>query len=753
MPFNPPRADQDLQPPHGSQARPGENPELKSRRRALELLAPAGSIETFFAALDNGADAVYVGLKALSARAYAANFSLAEVSSLVQVCRQRGRKIYIALNSLLKEGERRELLETLAALRQMGPDALIIQDLGVYHLARRHFPDLPLHASTLMTLHNSLGVAQAAAMGFKRVVLARELTLTEIATICRQSPVELEIFVHGALCFCFSGLCLFSSFLGGRAATRGRCTQPCRRLYEYGQESGYILSPSDLSGLELLSQLEALGIRAVKIEGRMKSGEYVGRVVQAYRRVLDASTPERPQAFSEAKELLARTYSRRTTTGFFLNARPQEMLAPQDTGNIGLLLGQVTGVEESRGVLRLLESLAVGDRLRLHEAGSGERRAFTLKEMFWQGKAMPVAEAGDKVEIGLPESAQAGDLIYKTGETTPGGSRSEKKWREHLFSLAKPNLAEPPPVGHLWTSLKSGQGRGPGKTLSKPPQMLLRVRSFTEALNFHRQGIRHLLVDIQEENFTEYLRQTRPAKRLHGLIWSLPAIIFEGQLSFYRQALKTLLDGGWHTFMVSNLGHLVLLQEARDLSNQPTWKKRRHGETAAGAQPDVAGSTPQKLTLYSDYAMPCLNSLAFQALQDLGIDFVTLSPEADRGTLELLCKNAPVFRLMTYLYGHLPLMVSRVPLPEGKKALRLKSSRGEQFRLVSRGGLTYLIAKVPVLLQKPLAELRSLGINRFLVDLNHSGLPVSEVAGLLPRLLSGPNLSGGLPMNYYRGLE
>ncbi len=346
---------------------------------------------------------------------------------------------------------------------------MIIQDLGVYHLARRHFPELPLHASTLMTLHNSPGVAQAAAMGFKRVVLSRELTLTELAAICRQAQVELEVFVHGALCFCFSGMCLFSSFLGGRAATRGRCTQPCRRLYQYGQESGYVLSPSDLSGLELIPQLKTLGISSVKIEGRMKSGEYVARVVQAYRLVLDAAPADRQQAVAAAKELLARTYSRRTTAGFFLGARPQELLAPQDTGNIGLFLGKLTGVEQSRGVLRLLEPLATGDRLRLQVAATGERQAFTLKELFWQGQQLPVADAGDVVEIGLPEPAQPGDLLYKVGETTPGGSRSEKKWREILFNLAQPAFEAPPLARESGRPPQAGPDPGPGKYQASPP--------------------------------------------------------------------------------------------------------------------------------------------------------------------------------------------------------------------------------------------------------------------------------------------
>ncbi len=593
-------------------------------------------------------------------------------------------------------------------------------------------------------------------MGFKRVVLARELTLTELAGICRQAQIELEVFIHGAMCFCFSGLCLFSSFLGGRAATRGRCTQPCRRLYQYGQESGYILSPSDLSGLELIPQLEALGITSIKLEGRMKSGEYVARVVQAYRLVLDASPTTRLQALTEARELLARTYSRRTTAGFFLGARPQELLAPQDTGNIGLFLGKLSGVQESRATLRLLEPLSTGDRLRLHDTASGERQAFTLKELSWQGKALPVADAGDVVTIALPESARAGDLLYKVGETTPGGSRSEKKWRETLFNLAKPTLTAPPPVKNLAVLLKTVKSSAKGRAKTGPPLAYVRVRSITEALDVQRQGLWHLVVELSEENFNDYLRNLRPVKRLKGLIWQLPVIIFEKQLSFYRQALSTLLDGGWRNFMVGNLSHLHLLREAQAAPIQPDLKKHRQ---AAGSPDGVAAaekiSPPQsaKLTLYSDYTLHCLNSPAFEALQNLGVTYVTLSVEADKETLKQLLRNLPESKLLAYVFGHLPLMISRAPLPEGKKALRLTSPRGEQFRLLSRGELTYLIAKFPYLMQKPLAELLPLGLTRIIIDTNNSGLPASDIGSVIHRLLSGPQISGGSAFNYLRGLE
>ncbi|AEB10334.1 peptidase U32 family protein [Desulfobacca acetoxidans] len=727
----------------------------------MELLAPAGTVETFFAALENGADAVYLGLKAFSARAYAANFTLAQVSSLAQVSRQRGCKLYVALNALVKEEERPELMETLGALQEIGPDALIIQDLGVYYLVRQHYPALPVHASTLLTIHNSLGVAQAAAMGFKRVVLARELTLSELAAIRRQTRLELEVFIHGALCYSFSGLCLFSSYLGGRAATRGRCTQPCRRLYHYRQESGYILSLSDLSGLELVPQLQTLGIEAIKIEGRMKSGEYVSRVVRAYRLVMDASLGDQKQAIAGAQELLARTYSRRTTSGFFKSPHPQGLLAPEDTGNIGLLLGKIDRSEESWATLRLLESLSVGDRLRLQAEATGERRAFTLKELQFQGQMVDMARAGDEVRISLPDPAQTGDLLYKVGETTPGGSRSEKKWLEYLYSLAQPAKL----TAKLDKKLRLPENLGhPKKTKdhrSHRPFVYIRTRSCLEALELHRQKQGPLLVDLTEANFNEYLGQPRQARVLSGFIWSLPPIMFEGRLVFFRQAVQTLIQGGARQFMVSNLGHFQLLREVSAhlprLGRSAAPKAKAAGrlltEEARDREPGSAAEPEFELTLYSDYPLHCLNLSAFQALKQLAVSYMTLSMEADRRTLQLLLRQAPSQRLMTYLYSYPNLMISRAPLPEGKKALRLISPLGERFRLTATDGLTCLAPTVPLLWQKPLPELQSLGLHRFIIDLNRSGLPVSQVGDLKRRLLLGPVISGGMSMNYYRGLE
>lgn len=692
----------------------------------MEILAPAGNLESFFAALEAGADAIYVGLKAFSARALARNFTLAELSAMAALTRQKGRKLYVALNALVKEGERQELVENLTGLSEIKPDALIIQDLGVYYLVQQQYPHLPLHSSTLMTLHNSLGVAQAEDMGFKRVVLARELSLKEIATIRRQSKIELEVFVHGALCFSFSGLCLFSSYLGGRAGTRGRCTQPCRRSYRAHDETGFFLSPSDQSALELLPQLQGLGIDSIKIEGRMKSGEYVGRVVRAYRTVLDAAAPERPSALAEAKDLLSRTYSRRTTSGFFRTATPNDLLAPQDTGNIGVLLGVLKEGPGEKSILVLEQSLAVGDRLRVHSSATGERQAFSLKELYHQAQPVTQAQGGDQVEIGLPFPGQRGDLVYKVGETTPEGSRSDRKWRDYLYNLSPPTYSDSIAPKKTPSPARNARPLARGGRKSLHPFYYLKVRSYKEALELSRYIKARLLVELNEANYQEYLDNPLPPRQTQSFIWYLPPIIFEARMPRYQQALATLTDAGFRQFMLSNLGHFALLKD----------------------------KAPQKdYTLYSDYPLHCLNTFAFKALAELGIKRVCLSVESDRETIRELLARLPAKYLMSYIYGFLPLMISRVPLGEGIRGLRLESPHQEIFRLKAAGDLTYLLPTIPFFWVKVSKDLLQQGVADFIVDLTNSGLPTREVGSFMRQLDQGAKISPNTPMNYFRNLE
>nr|MDA8166014.1 U32 family peptidase [Desulfobacteraceae bacterium] len=385
-----------------------------------ELLAPAGTLEVFETAVAHGADAVYIGAPDLNARALAKHFSMAEIAAMIDHAHGRKVKVFLAMNSLAREDELPQAARTLAMIEALGADGLILQDLGLYHLARKHFPGLRLHASTLMAAHNSLAVRQLASMGFRRIVLARELTLTEIKAIRAANPgVELEVFIHGALCFSYSGLCLFSSFLGGKSGLRGRCVQPCRRRYTWsghgsGPQSGYFFSMHDLAGLDFLAALRAAGVASFKIEGRMRSAGYVGAVVAAYRLAIDH--PDDPEKMKEAAALLKEAMGRKTTPGYFPAAEPPTAFSPEHSGNIGLFLGKVG--DGAKPQLTLQAPLKAGDRLRLHQEQSGERQAFTLKRLWREGKPVEEAKTGDTVAVELPVPATAGDSLYKvdTGE-------------------------------------------------------------------------------------------------------------------------------------------------------------------------------------------------------------------------------------------------------------------------------------------------------------------------------------------------
>ena len=255
----------------------------------LELLSPAGSLDALHAAVCNGADAVYLGAEGFNARAGARNFTLDELPEAVRYCHVRGVRVYLTLNTLVTDRELPKVAEHIAAAARAGVDALIVQDLGVAALSRQIAPQLALHASTQLTVHSLEGVRELAALGFSCVVLSRELPREEIAYICRNSPVRIEVFVHGALCMCYSGQCYMSAVIGRRSGNRGQCAQPCRLPYGYGrfESTRYPLSLKDNCLVGELDELRRMGVASLKIEGRMKRPEYVAIVTRAYRTVLN----------------------------------------------------------------------------------------------------------------------------------------------------------------------------------------------------------------------------------------------------------------------------------------------------------------------------------------------------------------------------------------------------------------------------------------------------------------------------------
>ena len=289
----------------------------------LELLAPAGSMEAVTAAVQNGADAVYFGYGDFNARRSARNFTREEAAAAVAYCHLRGCKVNLTLNTLLTDRELPKAAEIAAHASDIGVDAVIVQDLGAARMLRQSVPDLPIHGSTQMTVHSLDGVKLCADLGMARVVLGRELSRDQIASICRNSPIEIEVFGHGALCVCWSGQCFFSSVIGGRSGNRGLCAQPCRLNYSWnGRANEYPLSLKDLSLAGHLKELRDMGVACLKLEGRMKRPEYVAIVTGIYAKALK----EGREPTAEELETLKQTFSRQGfTDGYYVDRKGPEM--------------------------------------------------------------------------------------------------------------------------------------------------------------------------------------------------------------------------------------------------------------------------------------------------------------------------------------------------------------------------------------------------------------------------------------------
>ena len=289
----------------------------------LELLAPAGSMEAVTAAVQNGADAVYFGYGDFNARRSARNFTREEAAAAVAYCHLRGCKVNLTLNTLLTDRELPKAAEIAAHASDIGVDAVIVQDLGAARMLRQSVPDLPIHGSTQMTVHSLDGVKLCADLGMARVVLGRELSRDQIASICRNSPIEIEVFGHGALCVCWSGQCFFSSVIGGRSGNRGMCAQPCRLNYSWnGRANEYPLSLKDLSLAGHLKELRDMGVACLKLEGRMKRPEYVAIVTGIYAKALK----EGREPTAEELETLKQTFSRQGfTDGYYVDRKGPEM--------------------------------------------------------------------------------------------------------------------------------------------------------------------------------------------------------------------------------------------------------------------------------------------------------------------------------------------------------------------------------------------------------------------------------------------
>jgi putative protease len=704
-----------------------QSPLLIQYAMSIELLAPAGSPEALDAAVGEGADAVYLGLKNFNARMRSANFTYSRFEASLRTLRRMGKKTYVTVNTVFEQREADRMYQLLKYLSSLGPDALIVQDFGVLAMVRSEFPKLKIHASTQMNIASSRGANALSRYGVSRVVLARELCLEELKSIRADTNVEMEVFTHGALCVSASGLCLFSSYLGGKSANRGMCTQACRRLYNHGEESGYYFSPSDLQLLEQLPELAAAGINAVKIEGRMKSADYVGAVTSAYRLVLDAIAEggENIEAdIDRAREILRGDFARSKTTFYFFSAEEDKIdwLNPDQDGGTGIALGVIRNVRggainggadggDRQGLVMsdncpTIVNLSAGDSIRLHRGDDSDRvsHKLTYAEAHDGG-------AANAYWLSIPDGFGPGDRVYLiqnkamskryrplTGGATSGGVKGGK--RGPAF-----DKAPIPQVPELHRSKSEKTGR---RDTGLPEGIYAAVSSINDLYIVQSSRPARVMLNLSRKNAAYILAPEkdplpfRPCDTILVLNPYFPQAAAEPMASDISQ----LVEQGYRQFVINNIGHLSLFRDFR-----------------------------QEMQLIAGPWLYMFNTWALSFIASLGVDGFVSPLENNRQNLERTIDleklpRLPARRLREFVFVPVfawpPLFRIRADLGKIYPFKSFQDSRGELFSICGDREETLVIPERPFSITDKIPFLKEAGFKRFIIDL--CGPPLKKKA-------------------------
>ena len=590
----------------------------------IELLSPAGSPEAVIAAVQNGADAIYMGLGNFNARRGAKNFTDEEFERSMRYCRIRGCKVYVTLNTLVNDREIAQAVESARLASQLGADGIIIQDLGLAYAIRQALPDIPLHASTQMSIHNLAGVEAAAEMGMTRAVLARELSLEQIKFITQHASIETEVFVHGALCFCQSGQCYMSALIGRRSGNRGMCAQPCRMQYSLGgRMDDYPMSLKDNCLVDRLRELEDAGVACLKIEGRMKRPEYTAIVTKIYSKALK----EQRQPSAEEMETLEKAFSRQGFTQGYFNGDKKDMFGrreepDKDTEKLFTLARK----GYSEGELR---------RVPVH--------FYTVAEKGMPVKAIAFDDDGNRAAAmgGVPEKARGQGLtatyiteqMFKTGGTPyncvenraqadPGlylPASEINDLRRRLVSELSEQRAKPPRrrVGKLPEKPK-------GKLPTGDPAMIFQVLT-EEQLSPELAALKPKYLYVPLTLMTEKLDLLRPFAEQGTIpVAVLPRVIADNEAAAVYDMLSRMFDQGVNEALVGNLGHAMLAKKAG-------------------------------MKLRGDFGLNTFNALSMEVIRQAGFISATASFELRLSQIRDMIKPLDTELI---IYGRIPLMVS-----------------------------------------------------------------------------------------------
>ena len=682
----------------------------------MELLAPAGSPEALQAAVQAGADAVYLGCGPLNARQNAKNFPPEALPEAVAYCHLRGVKVYLTMNTLLTDRELAQAAQLGAQASAAGVDAILVQDLGVAKLLREHCPDLPLHGSTQMTVCTLDGVQACADLGLERVVLARELPGEAIRFLCQHSPIELEVFAHGALCMCYSGQCALSAMVGGRSGNRGLCAQPCRLPYQSaGGGKGHPLSLKDLSLVDALGELEDMGVACVKIEGRMKRPEYVFLVTEVYA----AALRERRTATQAERQRLAAAFSRGFTDGYYRDQVGPAMLGTRPEGQ-----------REPEALFTQARQTYQKEPRRVPVSLSGQLRDKPLTVAVTDRQGHQVAALGDVPEAArtraiTPEQLETqlrktGGTVYVPDQVTvqvePGLSvplsAVNALRRQALDALDQARTAVPP-RRTLPVTLP-----GKGTPSARAPQMALSFR-YWKQLSEEILAEKPALVYLPSQEMARHQRDLKALISRHPstrFAVVFPRIFWDRELPQLRRELSAAQAAGVDCALLHHIGQLPLAAEF--------------------------GFAPR-----GDFDLGLLNSFTARELARLGFVSATGSFEARWEQLRDLEKPLE-FEVLAY--GQLPLMITQQDLvgnQGGQEALDLRDRKGADFPMERAwGGRSELFNGKRLWLADRLADLTALGADWLRLHF------LREEAGQCAAVLAAYREGAAPPEDFTRGL-
>lgn len=688
-----------------------------------ELLAPAGNIESLDAAIGEGADAVYLGLKSFNARLRTTNFAWNQFEAAVNSVHRQNKKVYVTVNTVCEEWETERLYRLLSYLEKIGPDGLIVQDYAVIRMCQEFFPNLELHASTQMNVESAAAANLLHKEGLSRVVVARELGLEEIRYIKEHTKAQIEMFVHGALCVSESGLCLFSSFLGGKSANRGMCTQACRRYYtaEYpeGIKQGYYFSPCDMQLIEHIPELCDIGVDSFKIEGRMKSAEYVGSVVAAYRYVIDHYKEDRKGAVETGKRMLASDFARTKTDYWYgfkeigegVKNAGAKILNPNQAGGTGIYLGTINntkkapdelideirrntpqGEEPERVVLANITGGSYdpdpGDSIRLHTKTDTGRVSHKVHHV--------EVDADGRRWVDIPAGFKPGDSVYLL-QIKSMSKRYPRVLTGDLSKYRRQPGDEKLPILDL-TPVAS-------RELSYFPEgIYVQVSTIPDV--FQAQALHPVRLILEYTNDTKYdllhSKTVLPISK-KAIYLSLDPYCPAALEETLAKELDELIELGFNQFVVNNIAHIQLLKD----------KKVRM----------IAGPY-----LYT------FNRWAVSWLENQNIGAFVMPYENSRRNLEATFDENVRERVLVPIFAYPALFRMRFSLPEEYGFTFFADKEGEEFKVASSSDGSFVLPELPFSLLDKTEFLSQAGFKRMLIDFSKVSITKGEIKSITSSL-------------------